>query len=134
LTRLSVTSIDVAELFKPPVVAWDASLADARRAMEGGASPWVVVLDAAERLRGWVGRTSADGDGVVSDRARRLEAWVPATASLKQAFSEMLLHDAGWVAVLDTAHCDRYLGVLTPDALHQAMRRSMDAEADGSSG
>ena len=61
---------------------------------------------------------------VVSDRARRMEAWVPADASLKAAFSEMLLHDAGWVAVLDP-QSHRYLGVLTPDSLHTAMRRSM---------
>jgi osmoprotectant transport system ATP-binding protein len=56
-----------------------------------------------------------------------MEAWVPITGSLKQAFSEMLQHDAGWVAVLDG---ERFLGVLTPDALHTALRRSVD-EADG---
>jgi osmoprotectant transport system ATP-binding protein len=50
---------------------------------------------------------------------------VPVTGSLKQAFSEMLQHDAGWVAVLDG---DRFLGVLTPDALHAALRRSVDEE------
>jgi osmoprotectant transport system ATP-binding protein len=56
-----------------------------------------------------------------------MEAWVPVTASLKQAFSEMLQYDAGWVAVLDG---ERFLGVLTPDSLHAALRRSVD-EADG---
>ncbi len=38
----------------------------------------------------------------------------------------MLQYDAGWVAVLDG---DRYLGVLTPATLHEALRRSVDADA-----
>jgi len=57
-----------------------------------------------------------------------MEAWVPVGASLKQAFSEMLQHDAGWVAVLDG---DRYLGVLTPATLHEALRRSVQDGAGG---
>ena len=60
------------------------------------------------------------------DRARRMEAWVPAHASLKTAFSQMLTNDAGWIAVLDGA---RYLGVLTPDSLHAALRRSVTKDA-----
>ena len=52
---------------------------------------------------------------------RPVEAVVTADATLKDAFSEMLLYDAGQVAVLDEG---RLLGVLTPDALHAAMRRS----------
>ena len=50
---------------------------------------------------------------------------MPADASLKAAFAEMLQHDAGWVAVLDG---ERYLGVLTPDTLHAALRRSVEGE------
>ncbi len=42
--------------------------------------------------------------------------------TLKDAFSEMLLYDAGWVAVLDGD--DRFLGVLTPDSLYDASRRA----------
>jgi osmoprotectant transport system ATP-binding protein len=37
----------------------------------------------------------------------------------------MLQHDAGWVAVLDG---DRYVGVLTPNLLHTALRRSITQE------
>jgi osmoprotectant transport system ATP-binding protein len=57
-----------------------------------------------------------------------MEAWVPVDASLKQAFAEMLQHDAGWVAVLDG---ERFLGVLTPTTLYEALRRSIDSAADG---
>ena len=55
-----------------------------------------------------------------------MEAWLPVGAPLKQAFSTMLQHDAGWIAVLDG---DRFLGVLTPARLHEALRRSIDADA-----
>jgi osmoprotectant transport system ATP-binding protein len=57
-----------------------------------------------------------------------MEAWVPVGTSLKAAFSEMLQHDAGWVAVLDG---DRYLGVLTPATLHEALRRSVESDLRG---
>ena len=85
------------------------------------------MLDEQDGLHGWV---SADvtGDGTVADRASRMEAWVPVGSSLKAAFAEMLQHDAGWVAVLDG---DRYLGVLTPATLHEALRRSVDADVLG---
>jgi osmoprotectant transport system ATP-binding protein len=54
-----------------------------------------------------------------------MEAWLPVGAPLRQAFSAMLQHDAGWIAVLDG---DRFLGVLTPARLHEALRRSIDAD------
>ncbi len=56
-----------------------------------------------------------DGQGVPS---------VPVTASLKDALSEMLLHDTGWVAVRGDG--GRVLGVLTPDALYGSLRGSVD--------
>ena len=57
-----------------------------------------------------------------------MEAWVPVGSTLKAAFAEMLQHDAGWVAVLDG---DRYLGVLTPTTLHEALRRSVESDLQG---
>jgi osmoprotectant transport system ATP-binding protein len=123
LKRLRVTAIDAAALDKPPVVALDASLADARRSMDADGARWAIVLDPAESLHGYLSRDRAEGDGSVADRARRMEAWVSVHASLKDALSEMLLHDAGWVAVLDG---DRYLGVLTPESLYSALRSSLD--------
>jgi osmoprotectant transport system ATP-binding protein len=63
------------------------------------------------------------GGRTVTDVARRFDATVSTRSSLKDAFAEMLQHDAGWVAVLDR---DRYLGVLTPWSLQVALRRSVD--------
>jgi osmoprotectant transport system ATP-binding protein len=40
----------------------------------------------------------------------------------------MLQWDAGWVAVLDGS---RFLGVLTPVTLHEALRRSVYAVEEG---
>ncbi len=126
LRRLTVTAIDQADLDRPPVVHVDDPRASARVVMDAAGTKWAVVVDGEERLRGWIGRDRADGEGTVGDGAHRMEAWVPLGATLKQAFSEMLQHDAGWVAVLDG---DRFVGVLTPESLHAALRRSVDDEA-----
>jgi osmoprotectant transport system ATP-binding protein len=127
LKRLAVTEIDPVDLEKPVTVGPDDELTEAARRMDEARSRWAVVVDADGRLRGWVGRDRAEGSGVVSSRVRRLDAWVRAGATLKGAFSQMLLNDAGWIAVLDDD--DRFLGVLTPEALHAALRRSVAEEA-----
>jgi osmoprotectant transport system ATP-binding protein len=87
-----------------------------------------VVVGASGELHGWLAREHTSAPGRVADQSRRMEAWVPRHASLKTALSEMLQHDAGWVAVLDG---DRFLGVLTPSSLHLALRRSVDADVAG---
>jgi osmoprotectant transport system ATP-binding protein len=128
LRRLAVTHIEITDLFAPPVLAPDATLALARGEVAGAGSRWAVVVDGTGRLVGWVdpndGAAASAGDKV-SDHMRRFEATVPLEASLKTAFAEMLQHDAGWVAVLDGDH---YVGVLTPDALHAALRRSVGGD------
>ena len=125
LKRLSVTTIDLLDLTRPPVVHLRDRLPAAGARLREAGSRWGVVLDDDETLHGWLPLSATDRDGTVADAARRMEAWVPAGASLKQALSEMLQHDAGWVAVLDG---ERYLGVLTPATLHEALRHSVDAD------
>jgi osmoprotectant transport system ATP-binding protein len=127
LKRLSVTSIGPADLERPPLVGPEDTLVEARAVLDGSGSPWAVVIDGQGRLLGWVGAADLDGAGTVAGRLHRMEASVPLGATLKDAFSQMLQHDAGWVAVLDG---ESYLGVLTPDSLHAALRRSID-RADG---
>ncbi len=128
LKRLKVTSIELDRLERPPALTDATALADARRTMDAEAQDVAVVLDDFGRLRGYVRRERLDGDGRVGDRSRRLDAWVRSTDTLKDAFGEMLLYDAGWVAVLDDD--DRFLGVLTPDALYAATRRSIESHLD----
>jgi osmoprotectant transport system ATP-binding protein len=128
LKRMSVTPILESDLEHPPVVHLDDSLSAAQTLLRNENSRWAIVLDPGERLHGWFGLDSTSTSGSVRDAARRMHAWVPVGASLKHAFAEMLQHDAGWVAVLDG---DRYVGVLTPRTLHEALRRSVEADADG---
>ncbi|GGV20175.1 ABC transporter ATP-binding protein [Streptomyces spectabilis] len=124
LKRLSVTPIEEGDLEQPPVVHLDDTLPkelDAR---------WAVVLDGENNLHGWISTEHARvGTGTVREHARRMEAWLPVGASLKQAFSTMLQHDAGWIAVIDENSEGRFLGVLTPARLHEALRRSTAADA-----
>ncbi|WP_282792158.1 betaine/proline/choline family ABC transporter ATP-binding protein [Streptomyces sp. CC224B] len=124
LKRLSVTPIEEGDLEQPPVVHLDDPLPaelDAR---------WAVVLDGENNLHGWISAEHARaGGGTVREHARRMEAWLPVGASLKQAFSTMLQHDAGWIAVIDEHSAGRFLGVLTPARLHEALRRSTAADA-----
>jgi osmoprotectant transport system ATP-binding protein len=122
LKRLAVTGVDVQDLERPPVVHVADGLADARAALERTGARWAVVLDDDENLHGWLSAERATGSGTVGSSARRMEAWVPVDASLKTAMAVMLQEEAGWVAVLDG---DRFLGVLTPDSLHAALRRSV---------
>jgi osmoprotectant transport system ATP-binding protein len=123
LKRLAVTGIDPADLEQPPVVRQAQTLSDARATLERAGARWAVVLDDRGSLHGWLSAERAAGAGTVGSAARRMEAWVPADASLKTAFSTMLQMEAGWVAVLDG---DRFLGVLTPESLHAALRRSVE--------
>src|SRR6266849_1096167 len=76
---------------------------------------------------GELDRELADGDGRVGDRARPLDAVIGADRTLFDAFSQMLIHQAGWVAVVDG---DRFRGVLTPQAFVAAIQR-VPAELEG---
>lgn len=131
LKRLSVTTVEPADLKQPPVARLDEPAAGAAQRLREEGARWAVVLNGGGELHGWVSAEALKGagrGGTVGDLARRMEAWVPVGAPLKQAFSEMLQHDAGWVAVVDGA---RFAGVLTPAKLHEALRRSVDADAHG---
>ncbi|MEU9710671.1 betaine/proline/choline family ABC transporter ATP-binding protein [Streptomyces sp. NPDC047967] len=130
LKRLSVTPIEEGDLDQPPVVHLDDPLATATERLRAEGARWAVVLDGRDNLHGWIpADAAATAQGTVREHARRMEAWLPLGAPLKQAFATMLQHDAGWIAVIDKASEGRFLGVLTPARLHEALRRSIDADA-----
>ncbi|MFD4997340.1 ABC transporter ATP-binding protein [Streptomyces buecherae] len=128
LKRLTVTPIEPGDLEQPPIVHLTDPLSKAAARLAAEGARWAVVLDDQDNLHGWIVADAAAtaGEGTVGEHARRMEAWLPVGSSLKRAFSTMLQHDAGWIAVLDG---DRFLGVLTPAKLHEALRRSIDADA-----
>ncbi|MFE2884438.1 betaine/proline/choline family ABC transporter ATP-binding protein [Streptomyces graminifolii] len=128
LKRLSVTEIEPDDLEQPPVARVDEPARRAAERLRVEGARWAVVLDEQGELQGWVKADELTAGGTVGALAHRMNAWVPVGAPLKQAFGVMLQHDAGWVAVLDGA---RFLGVLTPAKLHEALRRSVDADALG---
>ena len=121
LRRLGVTSVGDAELDQPPVLSSGDTLAQARQSMAASRSDWAVVLGPGGRLEGFVRSSDTAGDGAVGQRARPAGAAVSSGSSLKTALAELLERDVGWVAV---AEAGRYLGVLTPQSLHAAARRS----------
>ncbi len=125
LKRLSVTPIDASMLEKPPVVARQATLGEARRLIDRDGARWAVVVDG-EDVLGELNRARADGNGLVAERLHRVEGRASIGQTLKDALAEMLLHDAGWVAVFADG---QFAGVLTPDSLQSAMRRSLRPRA-----
>ncbi|MFH8404732.1 ABC transporter ATP-binding protein [Streptomyces sp. NPDC018019] len=129
LKQLMVTGIDPGDLEHPPFARLGEPAARAAERLRAEGARWAVVLDEEGGLHGWVGTEEMSGaPGNVSSQARRMEAWVPVSGSLKDAFSEMLKYDAGWIAVVDGT---RFLGVLTPAKLHEALRRTIGADEQG---
>jgi osmoprotectant transport system ATP-binding protein len=126
LKRLSVTAIEPATLEKPPMIHLDDSLSAARGLFATGAER-VLVMDSNERLYGELDRDAANGDGRVRDRVRPVDARINADRTLYDAFSQMLIHRASWVAVLNG---DRLVGVLTPASFLSAIR-NVPAEVEG---
>ncbi len=119
--RLGVTAVEPADLFHPPTVPPGGSMLDARAEAAGADSRWALVVDDASRLRGWIDLDPAIG-GAVDDHVVPFEVQIPVGTSLRAALGEMLQHDVRWIPVVEG---DRYLGILTPNALHAAMRRSV---------
>ena len=83
-----------------------------------------MVVDESGSLVGWI-TVDAGAGGTVADHVAPFATAVPLGASLRAALAEMLQHDVAWVPVVDG---DRYLGVLTPNRIHAAMRRSVGAD------
>jgi osmoprotectant transport system ATP-binding protein len=123
LKRLRVTPVEAECLEHPPTVAPDATLADARTAIAKWDADWVAVVGDDGALLGYVDRDSTEGDGTVADHLRRVESWVPIDQDLQDVLATMLLTREGWVSVLDG---DRFVGVLTPEAVYRTLRRSLE--------
>jgi osmoprotectant transport system ATP-binding protein len=94
---------------------------DARAQAAGADIRWAVVVDADQHLCGWI-ELDPTATGSVGDHLVPFDVQVPLGTSLRAAFGEMLQHDVRWVPVIEDG---RYLGVLTPNAIHAAMRRSV---------
>ena len=128
LKRLKVTPIDPGV---PRAPADRAARRLARRRPVGswasGARPGSRSSTSGAMLRGHVRlRPTRRATADVAGRTERVEAWVSVDDYLENALAAMLLTDYGWVAVVDG---DRFVGVLTPDAIYRALRSSLDDAA-----
>jgi len=123
--RLAVMSIERDDLSQPPQVDPGSSMSEARATAAGADSLWAVVVGPEEQLHGWVD-VGPDQEGQVADHIVPFDVQLPLGTSLRVALGEMLQHDVRWIPVVD---CGRYLGVITPNRLHAAMRRSVGGHA-----
>jgi osmoprotectant transport system ATP-binding protein len=123
--RLAVMHIEPDDLFQPPEVDPGVSMLDARAGAGGADSRWAVVVDGDRCLHGWIDLQPGPG-GPVTEHIVPFEVQLPVGTSLRAAFGEMLQHDVRWIPVVDG---QRYLGVVTPNSLHAAMRRSVGGHA-----
>jgi len=120
--RLAVVKVEAEDLAQPPVVSPSADMEKVRRVAADSDAKTAVVVDADGRLVGWV--SAAPGtEGSVETHTEPFAVQVPLGTTLRAALGEMLQHDVRWVPVVDES--DRYLGVLTPNRIHAAMRRSV---------
>jgi osmoprotectant transport system ATP-binding protein len=119
LKRLKVMPITVEELEQPPVIDANASLADARAAMDRVGATFAVIPGADGTCQA-VRQRYASGEGLVADRAQPAIV-VRADRSLEDALAAILLTDDGFVTVFDGP---TYQGALTPDAVYRALRTS----------
>jgi osmoprotectant transport system ATP-binding protein len=127
LKRLRVTPIEEACLEHPPTVGPEATVVEARNAIEQTGAGWVAVVDEAGGLRGYVDGSHTDGDGSIAAHLQRIETWVPLDSDLQDALATMLLTREGWVSVLDG---ERFVGVLTPEAVYRTLRYSLEQDPD----
>ncbi len=114
-----------ARLRRPPACALPGAGSGATDAAE---ARWAVVVDDG-RLIGWVavdeeaaGASTTGEPTTAGERAQPFAVEVPLGTTLRAALAEMLDHDVSWLPVVDRG---RYLGILTPNLIHGAMRRSL---------
>jgi osmoprotectant transport system ATP-binding protein len=120
LKRLAVTTVDPADLERPPVLTPETTLADAAEVLAAAAG--AVVLDGTGRACGWLPAARAGGAGTVGTAMQPLGEPLRATATLKDGLSVLLRQDAEVVPVVDGGS---YVGVLTASSVHRTLRRSV---------
>ncbi|WP_432561605.1 ABC transporter ATP-binding protein [Kineococcus sp. SYSU DK003] len=130
LRRLAVTPIRADDLERPVVLAPGDGAAYAATALELDGRSWGLVVES-DRVLGWVPRgrlteaARSGGRGVrVGDHVREFTASIDAHETMRTAFSTLLAQESRFLPVLDGGS---YVGVLTPDVVHTALRRGTAA-------
>jgi|SRR5579875_15872 len=140
--RLSVVTVRHDDLFHPLEVTPSTPMSEVAtraarcRSPQGGVpgewsgagdpaeTRWAIVVEEG-RLAGWVAVDDGASDPACTAGAlaQPFAVEVPLGTTLRAALAEMLEHDVSWLPVVEDG---RYLGVLTPNLVHAAMRRSLN--------
>jgi osmoprotectant transport system ATP-binding protein len=121
--RLAVVDVKEDDLIHPATCTPDLPLADVRHLIQGSELPWAVVVKDGV-AQGWV-KPEESLSGTVGDHMHRFVSRIPLGTSLRNALAVLLQHDAPAIPVFNG---NDYLGLLTFENLHVAMRRSLPGE------
>ena len=124
--RLAVVDVKEDDLLNPLVCVRTDSVSAVAENVHGGAQDWAIVVDDGV-IAGWV-RPLPPYAGTVGDHLNPFPSRIPLGTSLRVALAELLQHDAPAIPVFNG---NQYLGVLTFDRLHGAMRRSLPEDDEG---
>jgi osmoprotectant transport system ATP-binding protein len=131
LKRLSLGRVRDLELAQPVIVRPGESRADANRRLDRGTEGvdgFALLLDSAERPLGWIDAHDLEGDGPIDPSAATPGApTVQPETTLRDALSAMLLSSVQLGVVVDEH--ERVLGVISVDAISDALRASTPAPA-----
>lgn len=118
LKQLNLVSVEKVMDREPHLVKSDQTVAEARQKMETEEINNLLVIDEEKRLKGYVMHHQLrDQDGQVAEVMHPILATVEPDTSLKNALSEMLAYDLGYVCVIDDD--ERLLGVVSLDSMQQ---------------
>jgi osmoprotectant transport system ATP-binding protein len=122
LQRLAVTDLSREDLDAAPVISAAASTSDAAELLIRLGVARLVVLDAAQQPVGVLGQAELSRLAAnAGEAAIALGATLPLGSSLKAALAALLQSEEDLLAITDGS---RYVGLLTMEGLHGAMRRS----------
>ncbi len=125
LHRLGVTKVALDHLTEAPRFSPDDELSRVNAELFDLGFRFGVVTGKDGELVGWVERREESLDSETREVAaamRPFGATVSLGASLEEALAAMLRNDDGFTAITDNS---QVIGVLTPDDLHAALRRSL---------
>jgi osmoprotectant transport system ATP-binding protein len=121
--RLAVVDVKEDDLVNPPICRPGQSMADVAEMVHGTTQDWAITLSDGV-VEGWV-KPESPYEGTVGEHLRPFPARIPLGTSLRVALAELLQHDAPAIPVFNG---NRYLGMLTFERLHAAMRRSLPGD------
>ncbi|MGI4896028.1 MAG: ATP-binding cassette domain-containing protein, partial [Janthinobacterium lividum] len=128
LRRLSITPVRAEDLEHPTVLGPGDGIGYAATALEIGKHPWGIVCEPdTGRLLGWVSHGALTGalrgagrDTRVGDWTQEFAMTVGSQETMRTAFSALLAQELRFLPVLDGSE---FVGVLTPEVVHTALRR-----------